>query len=109
MKVFIHVDALTDHGETVTFKSRRFEVVNTADIQAALNNMAGDIEHHIGGDPLKESNISITQITKMTVHYDRYNPTRGGIYIELLKLASSKKACTNIKQVFLILCPVLCV
>ena len=98
MKMLVQVDALSDQGETVTFKSRRFEVLNTADIQASLDNMAGDIEHQIESAPLKTSNISITQITKITVHYDKYNPTRGGSYIELPKWVSLKNACINIKN-----------
>ena len=41
MKVFIHVDALTGQSETVTLKSRRCKVLNTADIQETLNKIAG--------------------------------------------------------------------
>ena len=94
--MLIHVDVLTDQGEPVTFTSRRFEVLNTADIQAALNKLAGGIEHQIESAPLKKSNISITHITNISFQYDKYNPTRGGGYIELSKWVSLKHACINI-------------
>ena len=99
MTVLICVDALTDQGETVTLNSRRFEVLNTTDIQAALNKLAGDIEHHIESAHLKKSNIPITQIIKINIHYDKYSPTRGGSYIELPKWVSlNTTACINIKN-----------
>lgn len=41
VKVLVHVGALTDQGDTINFKSRRYEVLNTADIQQALIDMVG--------------------------------------------------------------------
>ena len=46
--MLIFVDALTDQGETITFKSKRNEVPNTADIQEALTKISGGIECQIG-------------------------------------------------------------
>ena len=94
MEVLIFVDALNDQGETITFTIRRYEVLNTADIQETLHHMAGDIEYQIENSKY----AIIMKTTKQTVHYDKYNPTRGGIYIELHKWVSSKKACINIQN-----------
>lgn len=37
-------------------------------------------------------------INKLVFHYDKYNPTRGGSFIELPKWVQTKKACINIKN-----------
>lgn len=39
----------------------------------------------------------VKQITELTIHCDRYNPSRGGNSIELLKWVSAKRSCINIK------------
>jgi hypothetical protein len=98
MKILIHVEALTDEGDTVKFKSRRFEVLNTEDIIDAMTKVANDIETQIEVSQLSKSNIIIEKINKITVNYDKYNPTRAGSYIELPKWISLKKACINIKN-----------
>jgi hypothetical protein len=47
---------------------------------------------------LQKSKFRIKGIDKLLIHYDRYNPTRGGSYIELPKWIADKKACINIKN-----------
>ena len=98
MKILIHVDALSKDGDTITFKPRRYEVLNTDDVADVMNKMAQDIELQIEISQLGKSNIVIEKISKITVNYDKYNPTRAGSYIELPKWISSKKACINIKN-----------
>ena len=61
MKILIHVEALTDEGDTVQFKSRRFEVLNTEDITDAMTKVANDIETQIEISQLSKSNIIIEQ------------------------------------------------
>ena len=97
MKILIHVGALSKDGETLTFKPRRYEVLNTDDVADVMSKMAQDIELQIGNANLSKSYIVIEKISKTTVNYDKYNPTRAGTYIELPKWISSKKACINIK------------
>ena len=107
MKVLIQVDfkiitPADDQGDddferqVIKFRSRRFEVLNTDDISVTLTNMADDIQTQIGNYYLNSSGISLDNIYKNTIHYDTYNPTRAGSYIELPKCASSKKACIDI-------------
>ena len=98
MKILIHVEALTEEGDNVKFKSRRYEVLNTNDVMDVMSSMADDIEKQIESSQLGKSNIVIEKINKITIHYDKYNPTRAGSYIELPKWVSSKKACINIKN-----------
>ena len=98
MKILIHVDALSTKGDTITFKSRRYEVLNTDDVADVMNKMAQDIELQIEISQLGKSNIVIEKINKITVNYDKYNPTRAGSYIELPKWISSKTACININE-----------
>ena len=98
MKIFIHVDAFSKDGDNITFKSRRYEVLNTDDVADVMSKMAQDIELQIENANLSKSNIVIEKINKITINYDKYNPTRAGSYIELPKWISSNKACINIKN-----------
>ena len=47
---------------------------------------------------MKQSKLRPKGIDKIVIHYDRYNPTRGGSYIELPKWIADKKSCINIKN-----------
>ena len=47
MKILIHVDALSKDGDTITFKPRRYEVLNTDDISDVMTDMAKDIDTQI--------------------------------------------------------------
>ena len=101
MKVLIKVDfkIITpdddedDEGrierQVIKFRSRRFEILNTDDISDTLNKMADDIQTQIGSSYLSSSGITLAKIDKITIHYDKYNPTRAGSYIELPKWVSS--------------------
>ena len=97
MKILNHVDALSKDDDTITFKSRRYEVLNTDDITDVMTKMAIDIETQIENAQLSKSNIVIEKISKITLNYDKYNPTRAGSYIKLPEWLSLKKACINIK------------
>jgi len=98
MKILIHVEALTEEGDNVKFKSRRYEVLNTNDVMDVMSSMADDIEKQIESSQLGKSNIVIEKINKITIHYDKYNPTRAGSYIELPKWVSSKKSMYKYKK-----------
>ena len=60
--------------------------------------MASDIETQIEVKAFHKSNLRLKGIDKITIQYDRYNPTRGGSYIKLPDWISNKKACINIKN-----------
>ena len=44
------------------------------------------------------SNFRFQATISITVHFDKYDPTRAGKYIELPKFIQLKKACVNIKD-----------
>ena len=81
-----------------TTRSRRYEVTNAEDLPKVLSQMATDIEIQMDKMELSESGLVITKIDKLTLNYDKYNPTRGGLFIPLPKWVQSKKACINIKN-----------
>ena len=81
-----------------TTRSRRYEATNAEDLPKILSQMATDIEIQMDKMELSESGLVIKQIDKLTFHYDKYNPTRGGKFIALPKWVQSKKACINIKK-----------
>ena len=53
--------------------------------------MATDIERLMDRMELSEGGLVVKQIDKLKFYYDKYNPTRGGSYIELPKWVSLKK------------------
>ena len=85
-------DEGNDVRKVIQFRSRRFEVLNTDDITATLTKMSNDIQTQISNSYLWSSDIVLNKIKKITINYDKYNPTRAGSYIELPKWVSSKKS-----------------
>ena len=89
MKVVIQVDlklttpADDEDGDddverqVIKFRSRRFEILNTGDISDTLIKMADGIQTQIDKSYLSSSNIAIDKTYKITIHYDKYNPTSG--------------------------------
>ena len=77
--------------QVITFRSKEIEVLNTDDISDTLIKMADDIQTQTDKSYLSSSNIAIDNIDTHTIHYDKYNPTRAGSYIELPKWVSSKR------------------
>ena len=74
-----------------TTRSRRYEITNAEDLPKVLSQMATDIEIQMDKMELSESGLVIKKIDKLTFHYDRYNPTRGGKFIALPKWVQNKK------------------
>ena len=102
MKILIVVDLILDQGDEDEVirqvQSRRYDIYNSDDLKNSLNNMAKDIEIQIETKQFHKSGLVIRGIDKITIQYDRYNPTRGGSYIELPEWIANKKACINIKN-----------
>ena len=65
MKILIHVDALSKDGDTITFKPRRYEVLNTDGITDVMTKMGMDIETQIENAPLSKPIIVIEKIIKI--------------------------------------------
>ena len=81
---------------THTVMSRRYDLTNVEDIPKTISQIATDIEIQMDRMELSESGLVIKQIKKLIINYDKYNPTRGGSFIDLPKWVSDKKACINI-------------
>ena len=79
-------------------RSRMYEITNREEVPKTLNQMATDIEIQLDKMEMSESGLVIVQVNKLKFHFDKYNPTRGGSYIELPKWIQNKKACINIKN-----------
>ena len=102
-KIITPADGQDDEGnpvqrQVIKFRSRRYEVLNTDDITDVLTKMIDDIKIQIGSSYLSSSNITSDKIEKNTIHYDKYNPTRAGGYIELPKWVSPKKLVSILKM-----------
>ena len=100
---YVIFEELDDDGEVIgetvkDMRSRSYEVHNPDDLQDTLNNMAADIELQIEHKQLHKSKFRIKAVDKMIIHYDRYNPTRGGSYVELPTWIANKETCINIKN-----------
>ena len=103
MKVFVEAFGVfkskkTNEDVRTPIRSRRYNITNADEIPTSLSQMATDIEILMDRMELSESGLVIKQIDKIKFHYDKYNPTRGGSYIELPKWVSLKKACIKIKN-----------
>ena len=102
MKLRVVVNAVfkKPNGEEllVQIPSRRYEITNKEDITETLNQIATDIEIQIDKMEVSASGLVLIKIDKLVFHYDKYNPTRGGSFIELPKWVQSKKACINIQN-----------
>ena len=103
MKILVDVvinflDIETDEYIEHKIRSRRYEVLNEHELNKALDNMATDITTKLDNIQFWKSGLSVDRILSIKIHYDKYNPTRAGRYIELPKSISSKKACINIKN-----------
>ena len=59
------------------------EVLNTDGISDVMTNMAKDTDTHIENAQLSKYNIVVEKMIKITISYDKYNPTRAGSYVKL--------------------------
>ena len=91
MKIIIIATINTDEGE-INFKSRRYEINNRGEINETLMNMAEDIQLQIENNHTAKYNLIVDKISKITIHYDRFNPTRAGSYIEAPEWIKNKKS-----------------
>ena len=108
MKVSITVDLVftyvaededdVDEDRTHTIGSRRYNILNEEELNNAINNMASDIELLVENKNLSKSGLKIKKVSKITIHSDKYDPTRAGKFTALPEWIAKKKACINIKN-----------
>ena len=83
---------------THTLNSRRYDILNEDDLKEALNDIPADIELQMENRYLQKSGLRIKNIQQVNINYDKYNPTRGGSYIQTPEWIALKRACINIKN-----------
>ena len=57
-----------------------------------------DLEILIDKMEISESGLALKETDKLKFHYDKYNPTRGGLFIELPDWIKKNKTCINIQN-----------
>ena len=78
--------------ETFNITSRIYTINNQDELKQTINTMASNIEIKIQNSQLRKSGYIIGKVNTIVIHYDKYNPTRAGKYIELPKWISDKKS-----------------
>ena len=111
MKLNIRAEGLFNRPETdedeeepeereVLYKlpSTRFNVHNEDGLKQAIEDSLKQILLQIENLEATSSNLQFKKITSITIHDDKYDPTRAGRYIDLPRFIKLKKACINIKN-----------
>ena len=78
--------------------STRFNISNEDELTQASEDSVKQILLQIQNLEASASNLRFKKILSITIHYDKYDPTRAGRYIELPEWIKLKKACINIKN-----------
>ena len=78
--------------------STRFNISNEDELTQAIEDRAKQILLQIQNLEASASHLRFKKILTITIHYDKYDPTRAGGYIELPEWIKLKKACINIKN-----------
>ena len=78
--------------------STRFNISNEDELTQALEDSVKQTLLQMQNLEASTSNLRFKQILSITIHYDKYDPTRAGRYIELPEWIKLKKACINIKN-----------
>ena len=71
---------------------------NEYELTQALEDSVIQIRLQIQNLEGSTSNLRFRTILSITIHYDKFDPTRAGSFIELPEWIKSKKACINIKN-----------
>ena len=91
----------TDDGlveEIYNLPATRFNIHNEEELTQAIEDSVKQILLQIEQLEGSRSNLVFKKIISIEIHYDKYDPTRAGIYIDLPKFIKLKKACVNIKN-----------
>ena len=77
--------------------STGFNISNEDELTQALEDSVIQIRLQIHNLEGSTSNLRFKRIVPITIHYDKYDPTRAGRCIELPEWIKQKKACINIE------------
>ena len=84
-------------GEPIyNLPSTRFNIQHEEDLDDALETTVKEIILQVEKLEGTKSNLRFKATISITIHFDRYDPTQAGKYIELPKFIQLKKACVNI-------------
>ena len=86
-----------------TIGSTRYNILNEQDLNEAINNMPSDIEVLVENENLNKSGLKLKKVSKITIHYDIYDPARAGKFIELAEWIAKKIAYINIEMMMIII------
>ena len=75
-----------------------FNISNEDELSQILENSIKYILLQIQNLEISTSNLHVKKILLITIHYNKYDPTKAGKYIELPKWIKLKKTCINIKN-----------
>lgn len=76
--------------------SRRHDILNNGVLKDALKNIPAGIDLALENKYLSKSGLRLKQVESIHMRYDKFNPTRGGSYIETLERIANEKACRTI-------------
>ena len=77
--------------------STRFNISNEDELTQALEDSVIQIRLQIQNLEGSTSNLNLRKILSLTIHYDRYDPTRAGRYIELPEWIKLKRHVSTLK------------
>ena len=104
-KVYLKKPEYDDGGNKIAtsehlyqLPATRHNVHNEDELNQALENSAQQILLTIQTLEGTQSNLVFKNIVSITIHFDKYDPTGAGRYIELPEWIKLKKACINIKN-----------
>jgi len=96
-RVSKNAEELTDEQEFYT-RSRVHIANSPNELEKVLEKMASDIIIDIENKALVGSGFTITGISEIKIHVNKFNPLRGSSYTPLPLWIANKKACINIKN-----------
>ena len=105
MKLNIRCEALfekqaDDEAAEIIYNlpATRFNVQNEDELTNAIEDSVKQILLSIDNLEGLASGLKFKKVISINIHYDRYDPTRAGSYVELPRFVMLKKACINIKN-----------
>ena len=78
-------------------RTRQYEVIDPESVKTVLAQMVEEIKLEFENKELHKSGLKVVKISKLTLHYARWNPTRAGSYIEAPDFIQ-KQALVNVKN-----------
>ena len=81
-----------------SLRATRFNIHNEDGLHKALEQSVELMLLHIEDIEMRQSGLNFIKTTSITIHYDRYGPTRAGSCTDLPDWIKSKKACVNFQN-----------